>query len=50
MYNVLNQNLSIDTPLSGKSDYDIFISSLDIATKTDFTEYITLTKTFLNTL
>jgi hypothetical protein len=41
MYNVLNQNLSINTPLSGKSDY---------ATKTDFTEYITLTKTFLNTL
>jgi hypothetical protein len=50
MYNVLNQRLSIDTPLSGKSDYDIYISTLDVAIKSDFTEYINLTKTFLNTL
>jgi hypothetical protein len=50
MYNVLNQRLSIDTPLSGKSDYDIYISSLYVATKSDFTGYVDLTKTFLNTL
>lgn len=50
MYNVINQKLSINTPTSGKSDYDIYISSLDVATKSDFTEYVDLTKTFLNTL
>jgi len=50
MYNVLNQRLSIDTPLSGKSDYDIYISSLYVATKSDFTGYVDLAKTFLNTL
>jgi hypothetical protein len=50
MYNVLNQKLSLDTPLSGKSDYDIYISTLDTAAKADFTDYVDLTKTFLNTL
>jgi hypothetical protein len=49
MYNVVNQKLSLDS--SGRtSDYDIYISSLDDATKSEFTEYVTLTKTFLNTL
>jgi hypothetical protein len=50
MYNVLNQRLSIDTPLSGKSDYEIYISTLDTTIKSDFTKYVDLTKTFLNTL
>lgn len=50
MYNVINEKISINTPLSGKSDYDIYISSLDVLTKSDFTEYVDLTKTFLNTL
>jgi len=50
MYNVLNQKLSINTPLSGKSDYEIYISTLDATIKSDFTKYIDLTKTFLNTL
>ena len=50
MYNVINQKLSLNTPLSGKSDYEIYISSLDVSTKSDFTGYVDLTKTFLNTL
>jgi hypothetical protein len=49
MYSVLNQQLSLDSS-SRTSDYDIYISSLDDATQSEFTEYVTLTKTFLNTL
>lgn len=49
MYNVLNQQLSL-TSGSKASDYDIYISSLNPSTKLEFTEYVTLTKTFLDNL
>lgn len=50
MYNVINEKLSLTSPTSGKTDYDIFISTLDIATKSDFSSLVDSTKTFLNTL
>ena len=49
MYNVLNQKLSKDST-NGTSDYDFYVSILETSTKSEFTTYADLTKTFLNSL
>jgi hypothetical protein len=46
MYNVLNQKLST----TGASEYNSYIVGLSAATKSEFTTYVDLAKTFLTNL
>lgn len=49
MYNVLNQQLSVDAS-SGSSEYQMYVSSLETCTRTDFLALLGPTKTFLDSL
>lgn len=50
LYNVLNQDLSVDKNGYPLSQYEMYLSGFEPITKTEFTTYVNLVNSFLDNL